>query len=282
MSIHFNCPSCRRVIGADVAPGTDVQCPLCGQVVTVPRTAGVAAMPGAMPYSGAAARPSSSLAVGALVCGILGLVACPLVGVVGLVLGIVALVKIRDEPERRTGKGLAIGGIITGALSIVVVPVVAMVIAMGMPRFMKMGERTVCTVNMTVIGQALHEYAQNEPNGAFPEAGADWQARLLARGFVTRDQLRCVLFTQPTAKRPYVYVPGYGMDSEPTQIIVYEPISYHGGGGNILYVDGSVQFVESPQYEREIAAIKLPDGTAWQAAQEQAGQSEQETEEEEE
>jgi hypothetical protein len=50
------------------------------------------------------------MAIGALVCGIVGLVACPLVGLVGLVLGIVGLTRINREPARwQTGLPEIIG-----------------------------------------------------------------------------------------------------------------------------------------------------------------------------
>lgn len=65
--------------------------------------------------------PSQSLAVASLIIGIfsvtfgwfcIGLFTGPL----AIVLGAVALVKIKNEPSRYSGKGLAIAGIITGSI----------------------------------------------------------------------------------------------------------------------------------------------------------------------
>jgi len=264
MPTQFNCPSCQRIIGAEVAPGTQVRCPLCGQVVTVPGAMGPPPTPEVMPYRVEQGPRSSGLAIGALVCGIVGLVTCPLVGLVGLVLGIVSLVKIGNQPARYGGKGMAIGGVCTGALSIVMVPVLISILLPSLSRARELSKRSVCAANMKGIGQALYIYAQDEPKGMFPEAGADWMGRLINAGNTTPKQFVCPSTADTLGDCSYIYVPGYGVNGDPKQIIVYEPIENHGGeGGNILYLDGHVQFVKSPQYEQAIAAIKLPGGKPW-------------------
>ena len=57
-----------------------------------------------------------------MVAGLLGLVlgACfgPIPGIIGLVLGLIALQQIKKSPETTGGKPLAIIGIVTGSLSI--------------------------------------------------------------------------------------------------------------------------------------------------------------------
>jgi hypothetical protein len=76
-------------------------------------------MPGAaQPRS---AQPQQTLAVASLICGIisitLGLICGgPVLGVAAIVLGIIALLQIKNDPRRYGGKGLAIIGIITGSL----------------------------------------------------------------------------------------------------------------------------------------------------------------------
>src|SRR5262245_54230645 len=98
MSMSFNCSACGRGIAAEVGPGAQVQCPFCNQIITVPAPT---AAPAAAVYPHTVSyRPqpyvtpqSQGLAVAALVCGILGIFGCPLVGIVGLVMGIVALTR---------------------------------------------------------------------------------------------------------------------------------------------------------------------------------------------
>jgi hypothetical protein len=67
-----------------------------------------------------AAAPQQGLAVASLICGLftvtlgwcyVGVVTGP----IAIVLGIISLVQIKNQPERHTGKAMAIAGIITGA-----------------------------------------------------------------------------------------------------------------------------------------------------------------------
>jgi len=278
MSTTFNCPACGKTIAAEVTIGTQVQCPLCNQVVTVPGDASpTAPMPEQtadrpVPPGGAAAQVgyatvtgrsvSQGLAIAALVCGIVGLVGCAPVGIVGLVLGIIALVRVNRDPRRYGGKGMAIGGICTGALSILLVPMMIAILLPSLSRARELSKRQVCMARMSAIGQALYTYAQDDPQ-MFPELGADWQARLIDAGYCSPQQFLCPSDSRMTGSS-YYYVPGYSTTSDPTQIILYEDPANHGGeGGNILYQDAHVAFVRSPEYEEEIDSITLPDGTPW-------------------
>ena len=80
----------------------------------------------------AEAPPSSGLAVASLVLGILGIVCFPLIGVIGLILGIVALVKCSKGTA--SGQGMAIGGVITGVLSVIMIPVMMAIVVPSMLR----------------------------------------------------------------------------------------------------------------------------------------------------
>jgi len=72
--------------------------------------------------------PQQGLAVASLVCGIftitfgwcyVGVVTGP----IAIVLGIISLVQIKNDPERNTGRPMAITGIVTGAVPLVVLVV---------------------------------------------------------------------------------------------------------------------------------------------------------------
>lgn len=67
------------------------------------------------PYPGATGGPSRTLATWALVLALLGF--CGVTAVVGLILGIVALTRVKDG--RGAGKGLAIGAVVVAAAWIV-------------------------------------------------------------------------------------------------------------------------------------------------------------------
>lgn len=78
---------------------------------------------------------SQGLAVGSLVCGILGLIGCcawPIAGplaIVAIVLGFVALGKVKANPAAFGGKGMAKAGVILGSLGLLAV---AVIFAVGM------------------------------------------------------------------------------------------------------------------------------------------------------
>jgi len=74
--------------------------------------------------------PSQGLAVGSLVCGILGLIGCcawPIAGplaIVAIVLGFVALGKVKADPASFGGRGMAKAGVILGSLGLLAVAAV--------------------------------------------------------------------------------------------------------------------------------------------------------------
>ncbi len=51
----------------------------------------------------------------------------------------------------------------------------------------------------------------------------------------------------------------------PTQIVLYEdPLNHNGEGGHVVRLDGSVVFLNGPQFTAAIESLTLPDGTPWQ------------------
>jgi hypothetical protein len=82
-------------------------------------------------------RPQQSLAVASMVLGIVSITIgwCCSFGIltspIALVMGIVALVQIKNDPVKNGGKGFAIGGIIMGALYIAVFIVIILLYGIG-------------------------------------------------------------------------------------------------------------------------------------------------------
>jgi len=81
------------------------------------------------------------MAITSLVLGVLGLPSGGCVGVgglVGVILGIVALVKANSRPNEYGGKGLAIGGIVTSGLSLVLAPfMIGIIAAIAIPSLLR-------------------------------------------------------------------------------------------------------------------------------------------------
>ena len=199
-----------------------------------------------VPPYGTGATQSTGLAIGAMVCGLVGLFMCPLSGIVGLIMGIIALVQANREPSQYGGKGMAITGIVTGAISLLVVP--ALLISIMLPslaRARELGKRVKCKTNFAQLENALDLYTANN-DGAFPP-NLDV---LIETAGITPSSLEC-----PSARTAnYIYIPGLPTNAPPDAPIFYEPIKNHGGeGGHIAFVDGSVRFVEKNAYEKVLA-----------------------------
>jgi hypothetical protein len=70
---------------------------------------------------GAPQGQQNGLAIGSLICGILSLICFgPLTAIPAIILGFLAMTKIKTDPARYGGRGMAIAGIATGAISLVV------------------------------------------------------------------------------------------------------------------------------------------------------------------
>ncbi len=115
---------------------------------------------------------TSGLAIASLVLGCLGLLTCGITSLVGLVLGIVALVRINKSGGRVRGKGLAIAGTIVSAVLLLVMPIAA---AMLLPRLVRDTHRVThvrCMNNVKMLNLGLIMYATDN-NDLFP-AATNW------------------------------------------------------------------------------------------------------------
>ena len=114
----------------------------------------------------AAARPRRGFAIASLILGILGL---PTVGLVligamlGIVLGVVALVKARNAPAEYGGKGMAVAGIALCVISIVVMPfVLGIVAAIAIPSLLRARvaaneNATLADVRSVLVAEATYQ-----------------------------------------------------------------------------------------------------------------------------
>ncbi len=221
-------------------------------------------------YAGfGATPPNSGLAVASLVCGIISVLgACfwglgAVLGLVAIGLGIGAIAQVKNNSGRMRGKGMAIGGITTGIASIpLAVVLVTLVYVPMFKQFSSIGYQAVCQEQLASVAAALHAYAENDPNGEFPD---DLQ-RLIDNGDIAAQELTCP--SDPTGARSYFYVPGYSLESDSDQVLVYEHPDIHANdasefttsGGAVIYLDGRVDFLDSAKFLKLINKIRTPDG----------------------
>ena len=88
-------------------------------------------MPSAAPPSRDLAIVSLGLGIFSLLCGTITL---GIASIGGIVTGIIALVRARNEPERYGGRGLAIAGIVISVVALVLIAVFLIVALMAPDR----------------------------------------------------------------------------------------------------------------------------------------------------
>ena len=262
MPTTFECPACHRIIAADppkAGSSTQVQCPLCNEGVTVPVQTPPPAVEsgGPMPYGGTPpGQLQQGMAVGALVCGIAGFVVCPLVGIVGIILGIIAIQRVNAEPHRYGGRGLAIGGICTGGGSLLVglimIPLMISILLPSLSRAGELSKRLVCEGQLRGLGTSMRIYANDWSQGFPPDFDV-----LVSSGEVTTKQFCCPSSgaIPGDVHACYVYIEGQTTLDDPRNVLVYEkPENHAGEGGNVLFLDGSVEFIRPYSRVEELVA----------------------------
>ncbi len=141
--------------------------------------------PGALPVSGPGKL--SGLAIASLVLGILGFCSSGLLGVIGLILGIIALVSISNSQGQKRGTGFAIAGVICSVCSfITIIFMIGMLLpALGKARQVAQGAQATSNLRMISMGGVLYADANND---LLPPAD-DWKNVLLDGHFITAEQL---------------------------------------------------------------------------------------------
>lgn len=195
------------------------------------------------------------MAIAAMVCGIAGIVTCiPIAGIIGVVLGIIALVRAGSRPLEYGGKGMAITGICTGSVSMIIVPVLLISIFLpSLSRARELAKRAGCAANMRGIGQSLMIYA-NANGGEFPP-----NTRLLIdAGLCAPKMFQCPSEgNSAETGSDYQYIRGLTDKAPGDWIVVFEdPGNHNGEGGNVLYRDLRVQFLKEPDFTSELDRVR--------------------------
>jgi prepilin-type processing-associated H-X9-DG protein len=113
---------------------------------------------------------TSGLAITSLVLGICGLFTCGVTALVGLILGIVAMTKIKNSAGALKGNGVAIAGICVSGLFLLMVP---LPIAMLLPALAKAKQKAQainCVNNAKQIGMGVIFYASANNDQLPPKA----------------------------------------------------------------------------------------------------------------
>jgi len=201
-------------------------------------------------YATVQAPLSTGMAIGAMVCGIIGIVTCLFpIGIVGVILGIIAIVRASHEPHRYGGKGMAVAGICTGAISIVTAGLFLPSVALpALVRGRVLAKRTIAASHLGSIGSAAFVYA-NQYDGCYPP---NLQV-LVDEGLIKADELIDLASLNEPPACDFYYVSGLTTKDDPHWIVAYsDPAVSNGEGANVLFVDSHVEWFEEPALSEAI------------------------------
>jgi hypothetical protein len=217
------------------------------------------ALPSAAP---AAPSKTSGLAVSSLVLGILGVFTCGITALIGLILGIVAMVKVSNSRGALRGNGIALAGIIVSGIFLLMIPIYAAMLLPALAVAKQRAQTINCVNNEKQLALDVKMYS-NENGNHFPPA-ATWCDAL--KKFVGSE----IIFKCPAANSSrrcdYAFNARLdGMDETkiaPNTVMIFESDGgWNANGGSelmlgkprhaqvlvVAFVDGSVQQLPESQ-----------------------------------
>jgi predicted Zn finger-like uncharacterized protein len=257
------CPHCgQQYTMTPQQVGQTVRCTRCQQVFTAgasPQMAGALPLPGVQPQSplnyqggvGEYARPpaTSGMAIASLVCGLLFCVIPVISSLLAIIFGIIGISKTKDP--RVGGKGMSIAGLILGCVGLLMfVPLELAIMVPAFSRASETANRVRCASNMRMISVALQQYAIGNGNVYPPDFKP-----LLNQGSLTAMMLECpTVGPSSSGASPYVLAAIHPMSA--SAVILYEPVADHKDGANMLFGNGTVQFIPSPRAQNIINDVQ--------------------------
>jgi len=199
------------------------------------------------------------MAITSLVLGILGIFSCGTLSLVGLILGIVSMSKIRKSNGTLSGSGLALVGTILSGISVLMIPIL---MAMLLPAFAKAKEKAqtiVCVNNVKQLCLATHMFASEHTN-QLPHA-ATW-CDDIEPGVGGTAQFKCTVALKSSSERSHyafnARVGGMDVDKvSPQTVLIFET----DGGWN---VSGGPEMMQKPSRHRSVYVVGFADGSVRQ------------------
>ena len=101
---------------------------------------------------------TSGLAIASLVLGILGLFTCGAAALIGLILGIIAMSKIRKSQGALGGSGIALAGVIVSAVFLLLLPIFAAMLLPALATAKQQAQSINCMSNVKQLSLAVRMY----------------------------------------------------------------------------------------------------------------------------
>ena len=121
----------------------------------------------------AAAPPpvkTSGLAITSLVLGVLGVFTCGVTALVGLILGIVAMAKVKNSGGKLGGNGIALAGVIVSAIFLFMIPIFAAMLLPALAAAKQKAQQINCLNNEKQLSLAVKIYSSDNTNQYPPAA----------------------------------------------------------------------------------------------------------------
>jgi len=115
---------------------------------------------------------TSALAVTSLVLGVLGMFTCGFTALFGLILGIIAIAKVKSSNGKLSGNGLALAGIIVSGIFVLMIPIFAALMLPALSAAKQKAQEINCVNNEKQLALAILVYSGDNTN-RFPPA-ATW------------------------------------------------------------------------------------------------------------
>ncbi len=210
------------------------------------------------------ATPSktSGLAVSSLVLGVLGLFTCGLTALMGLILGIIAMVKVSNSRGALRGNGIALAGIIVSGIFLLMIPIYAAMLLPALAAAKQKAQTINCVHNEKQLAVEVIIYSRDH-NGKLPSAATWCDA-------IKTDAVSGIVFKCPAANSSsrcdYAFNAKLdGMDESkiaPNTVMIFES----DGGWNAN--GGPEQMIGKPRHNR-VFVVAYADGSVQQLRESQ-------------
>jgi type II secretory pathway pseudopilin PulG len=119
----------------------------------------------------AAPVKTSGMAIASLVLGILGLFTCGITALIGLIFGIIAMVKVKNSGGRLGGNGIALAGVIVSGIFLFMLPfILAGMLLPALAAAKQKSEAINCVNNLKQLALAVRIYSNNNQDQLPPAA----------------------------------------------------------------------------------------------------------------
>ncbi|MGH7992200.1 MAG: DUF4190 domain-containing protein [Limisphaerales bacterium] len=209
---------------------------------------------------------TSGLAVTSLVLGVLGVFTCGVTALVGLILGIIAMVKVSNSRGALRGGGVALAGIIVSGIFLLMIPIYAAMLLPALSAAKQRAQTIVCVNNEKQLALAVRIYSNDNTNH-FPSA-ATWCDAIKT---AVRPE---TVFKCPAANAPsrcdYAFNAKLdGMDEskiDPQTVMIFESdAGWNAGGGRELMISRG-------RHERgRVFVVAFADGSVHEVSESQIG-----------